>query len=196
MQRSIISAAVVIHCEEQQQDGILPPSDIIREYVDEAIEACGMQSLFGTRKRGGYEDFGAPAKRKMVKYNRIRAKKCVYEDWMRTTPPPIFDDKQFERTFRLKRAMIDYLVGHLANNDSFWTSTIDACGKESIDPYVKFLSGQKMVCYGVSWSAFRDYFQMGESTARLCMSKLCRGIYDCDEITDIYLRSISKADVR
>ena len=105
MQRSIISAAVVIHCEEQQQDGILPPSDIIREYVDEAIEACGMQSLFGTRKRGGDEDFGAPAKRKMVKYNRIRAKKCVYEDWMRTTPPPIFDDKQFERTFRLKRAM-------------------------------------------------------------------------------------------
>jgi hypothetical protein len=29
MQRSIISAAIVIHCEEQQQDGILPPSDII-----------------------------------------------------------------------------------------------------------------------------------------------------------------------
>ncbi|KAL3777170.1 hypothetical protein ACHAWO_003227 [Cyclotella atomus] len=72
---------------------------------------------------------------------------------MRTTPPPIpiFDDKQFERAFRLKRAMINYLVGHLANNNSFWTSTIDACGKESIDP----LSGMKMVCYGVSWSAFR-----------------------------------------
>ena len=135
-----------------------------------------MQSLFGTRKHGGDKDFAAPAKRKMVKYNRIRAKKCVYEDWMRTTPPPIFDDKQFERTFRLKWAMIDYLVGHLANNDSFWTSTIYACGKESIDPYVKFLSGQKMVCYGVSWSAFCDYFQMGESTACLCMSKLCRGI--------------------
>jgi hypothetical protein len=78
-----------------------------------------MQSLFGTRNRGADEDFAAPAKRKMVKYNRIRAKKCVYEDWMRTAHPPIFDDKQFERTFRLKRAMIDYLVGHLANNNSF-----------------------------------------------------------------------------
>jgi hypothetical protein len=54
---------------------------VIREYVEEAIEACGTQSLFGTRKRGGDEDFAAPAKRrKMVKYNRIRAKKCVYED--------------------------------------------------------------------------------------------------------------------
>lgn len=40
MQRSVISAAIAIHCQEQQQDEILiPPSDIIREYVDKAIEA-------------------------------------------------------------------------------------------------------------------------------------------------------------
>jgi hypothetical protein len=31
-----------------------------------------------------------PTKRIMVKYNRSRAKECVYEDWMKTAIP-IFD---------------------------------------------------------------------------------------------------------
>ena len=37
---------------------------------------------------------------------------------------------------------------------------------------------------------------MGETTARLCMSKLCRGIVECDEISAYYLRSPSKRDAR
>ena len=148
---------IAVH-SHQQQDQIIPPSNIIGEYVDEAIETYRMQFLISSCKRGKDEESTVPTKRQMVKYNRRSANKCVYEDWMATSPRPLFDDKQFECIFCLKRCMVDYFVGHFANNNSFWTSTIDSCGRESIDPYVKFLSAQKMICYSVSWSAFHDYF--------------------------------------
>ena len=66
----------------------------------------------------------------------------------------------------------------------------------SIDPLVKFLSAQKMICYGISYSAFKDYFQMGKSTARLCLVKLTRGIIKCSAILDLYLRAPTKSDAK
>jgi hypothetical protein len=92
--------------------------------------------------------------------------------------------------------MVDGLLGKLVNHNSFWTSTVDACGQKSIDPYVKVLAAQKMICYGVSVSAFRDYFQMGESTGRLCVSMLSRHIVECDDISAYYLRFPTKQDAR
>ena len=78
---------------------------------------------------------------------------------------PRFDDRQFERTFQLKRRMVEDLLNKLASHDPFWTECRHCCGELSISPHVKFLAAQKMICYGVSFSAFKDYFQMGESTA-------------------------------
>ena len=51
-----------------------------------------------------------------------------------------------------------------------------------------------MICYDVSFSAFKDYFQMGESTARLCMRKLVRGIVECSSISEVYLHTPTKSD--
>ena len=42
---------------------------------------------------------------------------------------------------------------------------------------------------GVSFSTFQDYVQMGESSAQDCLWKLLRGIVECSEILDYYLRS-------
>ena len=92
--------------------------------------------------------------------------------------------------------MVESILCNLANYDSFWTTTVDCCGKLSIDPIVKFLSAMKLICYGVSFSVFKDYYQMGESTAKLCREKLCRGIIRCPAILYQYLRSPSKSDVR
>eukprot|EP00956_Cyclotella_meneghiniana_P042514 scaffold248515_cov72-Cyclotella_meneghiniana.AAC.2 len=44
--------------------------------------------------------------------------------------------------------------------------------------------------------AFKDYFQMGESTAALCVSHLCRGIVNCPGIADVYLRTPTKDDAK
>ena len=78
---------------------------------------------------------------------------------------PRFDDRQFERTFRLKRHMVEDILNKLASYNPFWTDSRGCCGELSISPHVKFFAAQKMICYGVSFSTFKDYFQMGESTA-------------------------------
>ena len=175
---------------ESYNNAAVPP-DILREMIEEMIEEYGITGL----KRSCPSDrLIVKKKRKMRKYDRKRAYDCVTSDWM--SPTPLFNDRQFERAFRIKRSMVDYIIGHIAREDPFWTQTIDSAFQLSIHPHVKFLAAQKLLCYGISFSAFQDYFQMGESTARLCVSRLARGIVECPEIADIYLRNMSKSDAR
>jgi hypothetical protein len=87
-------------------------------------------------------------------------------------------------------------VNNLVTHDSFWTQTIDAANRLSISPLVKFLVAQQCLCYGASFLAFQDYYQMGDSTAWLCVSKLARGIVQFHEIADIYLNSPSHHDAK
>ncbi len=72
--------------------------------------------------------------------------------------------------------MVENIVSSLATFDPFWVTSINCCGRPSIDPLVKFLTAQIMISYGVSYSAFKGYCQMRESIARLCMGKLTQGI--------------------
>ena len=53
-----------------------------------------------------------------------------------------------------------------------------------------------MICYGMSISAFKDYFQMGESTGNQCLSKLCTGIMQSPKYSDLYLQFPNKSDAR
>ena len=76
---------------------------------------------------------------------------------------------------------------NLTKHDRFWTKTIDCCRQLSIEPQVKFLAAQKLMCYGILFSAFQDYFQTGISTVCLCMSHLVQGITNRPTIADIYL---------
>ena len=90
--------------------------------------------------------------------------------------------------------MVEDILNKLASHDPFWTESRDCFHELSISPHVKFLAAQKMICYGVSFSTFKDYFQMGESTARLCMRKLGRGIVECSSISEVYLHTPTKSD--
>eukprot|EP00804_Cyclotella_cryptica_P018889 CCRYP_006428-RA/>CCRYP_006428-RA protein AED:0.19 eAED:0.73 QI:0/0/0/1/1/1/2/0/365 len=56
--------------------------------------------------------------------------------------------------------------------------------------------GMKMLCYGVSGNAFMDYFQMGESTTRRCVSNLTKGIVCCCALANQYLQKPTKSDAR
>lgn len=53
-----------------------------------------------------------------------------------------------------------------------------------------------MAAYDKSFVAWQDYYQMGESTARLCLSKLSRGLVNDPEIRSRYLRKMTKEDTR
>eukprot|EP00956_Cyclotella_meneghiniana_P023786 scaffold46922_cov39-Cyclotella_meneghiniana.AAC.2 len=162
-------AALSILSQDSVTD-YLVPGDVILEVVQEFVAVNRIKGLTD-RKRSRHHGFSSPdgnvsMKRQMVKYDRERAFNAVTTDWMCLRP--IFDDKQFERTFRIKRSMVDDILGHLVHHDAFWLQTVDAV----------------------------DYFQMGESTAALCVSKLARGIVECSEIADTYLQTPTESDAR
>ena len=165
----------------------------------DTIDEMGVDLVPKSRSRRAYrasnnDTEGPPPKRRRIKYDRERARNAVMVDYM--GPNPIFPDHQFERTFRITKSHVEDIVSILAKYDTYWTETYDAIGRASISPYVKFLCAQKKLCYGVSFSAFQDYFQMGESSAREAVSKLTRGIVNCPEINEVYLRPMSRADAR
>ena len=92
--------------------------------------------------------------------------------------------------------MVDIIVNNLAKEDPFWTETLCQDGKTVVNPYLKFLCMQKMLCYGVSSTAFNYDFQMGETTSRYCLSKLTRTLVRCHELADIYLWKPSQFHAR
>jgi hypothetical protein len=196
--RVVAVAGVVIAAASTPQD-IEVPRDIARDMVDEFIREKNITSLNSKSEKSNFnrenqEDTPTNNKRQRVKYDHERARLCVQDDWM--GPVPRFSDKSFERTFRITRSMVETLVTHLAKRDSFWRRTVCRAGKPTICPYAKFLMGMKMICYGVSGNAFVDYFQMGESTTRRCVSLLTKGIVSCRPLANQYLRRLSKIDAR
>ena len=84
----------------------------------------------------------------------------------------------------------------LGNSSSFFRESVDCLGRPSICPKVKFLMALKLLCYGVSPSAFQDYFQMGISTAHECLKKFCSIIASNETLTLDYRRRMNRADAR
>lgn len=146
-----------------------------------------------SKRRRELDDEGNPKKRCRTNYNHARALKCVMEDYF--DPKPTFNDRQFERFFRTSRSRVESLLPKLAR-DKYWTLSYDCCKQMSNAPEVKLLAALKMACYGESFTAWQDYFQMGESTARECLSKLMRFLVDDEAISGQYLRKMNKADAR
>ncbi len=175
-----ILTAVFIADSDCHRSHILLLREVMEEVLGDFVKKYNIAFILQESSSG---DTASNKKRKMVEYDRHRASKCVRSDWL--CPCPTFDDRQFERTFHIKRSMVEDIICHLTAFDSFWLQSIDCCGRQSIDPIVKFLSAQKLICYGVSFSAFKDYVQTAESTARLCLRKLTREIVMCSALSNI-----------
>ena len=58
------------------------------------------------------------------------------------------------------------------------------------------MQGLKILAYGIAANAFRDHFQMGESTAFLCADSLVDAICKSEELNSIFLREMTAADAR
>jgi hypothetical protein len=117
---------------------------VLEEVVEDFIKKYDIWYIL---QESSSADTASNKKRKLVEYDRQRASKCVRSGWY--SPCPRFDDHQFEHTFRIKISMVEGIICHLTAFDSFWLQSIGCCGRELIDPIVKFLSAQKLICYGV-----------------------------------------------
>jgi hypothetical protein len=98
--------------------------------------------------------------------------------------------------FRVSRQKYDELRSILCNSDPFFQDSIDARNRRSISIDAKILISLKYISYGTAINAFRDYFQMGESTSRLCVKHFVRGVLRCDALRDKYFRKMSRADAK
>lgn len=133
-------------------------------------------------------------KRRASLLDHDRAKKSVNDDWL--SPVPRFDDRQFERMFRITRSIFQQLLQVCAHADHFFTTQEDAIGRQGIDPSVKLLIALKMLAYGTSGNAYVDYFQMGEVTAQKCFKKFCRVVSSSDSLLDVYGRKMNRTDAK
>jgi hypothetical protein len=127
---------------------------------------------------GGDDDAVAiqqPRQRRVTQYDWERARDAVWKDYMR--PDPIFNDRQFERIFRITRSVMQELRIILGNQDDFFTDKLCfVTGKRTISPDVKILFALKQLAYGIYPHAFLDYFQMGETTARKCVIRFAAAV--------------------
>ena len=121
-------------------------------------------------------------KRRKIMWNWNRAEQNVEADYMGASP--LFDDRQFVRCFRITRAMADKILTECASQNGFFRSSINATGSATI---VKLLVALKILAYGVSPSAFQDYFQMGISTMLNAVKQLTIVLTSNNALKDEYL---------
>jgi Plant transposon protein len=183
----IFIAAMVISIDEMnKKDTIMKQKQII-ENVALATITCERRRKFPDENCQSTK-----LKRKYIEYDRERARKAVYDDFM--GPYPVFKDFQFERFFRITKSHAEYLLKICGEKDNFFCSTADALQRQSICPNVKLLMALKCLAFGVSPSAFQDYFQMGYTTGRQCIIRFCQIISQSEEIKSIYYRMMNRFD--
>jgi hypothetical protein len=119
-----ICELLVAAIEEDHRLAGLLPQDVIKEVVENFTKAHDFSNVL--RDRSDSTKVHHPKKRQMICYDRERAANSVHSDWY--CPSPRYNDRQFERTFHVKRNMVGILIRNLANFDSLWTQTIDCCG--------------------------------------------------------------------
>jgi hypothetical protein len=97
--------------------------------------------------------------------------------------------------FRVSRRTYDNLRNNLCNVQPFFRCGFDATKREKISTDAKILIALKYLAYGTTVSAFRDYFQIGESTAIKCVKIFCKEM-TTSPFRQEYFRSMAKGDAK
>ena len=140
------------------------------------------------------EEGGRRKRRRSSRFKHERAERAIHEDYF--SPTPVFNDRQFERIFRVSKSIVQQLFDTCVRSDPFFTIQRDVSGRFNIGPLVKILMALKLVAYGCSASAFQDYFQMSITTARLCLLKFCRIVSTDPSLQSVFSRAMTRSDAR
>lgn len=131
-------------------------------------------------------------RRKYIRYDRERTMKCLQEDYL--GPTPRFDDQQFQRVFRISKHVYNRVKEEIRGDPFFSIAERDATGQKTICIDAKLLIALKHLAYGCATNSWTDYFQMGESTARLCVERFCFCVSTNSNLRSIFLRPYNKED--
>ncbi len=107
-----------------------------------------------------------------------------------------FDDKHFEHQFQITHSIFEYIFQTLISEDTYWYDGFDCTKRNKIKPEVKLLACLKVFLFCTSFSAFCEYFQIWEISARETVSKLAHGVVQNKQISCKFLRHMTKSDAR
>jgi len=140
--------------------------------VNEAARVTGSTLVaLRSRKRHSIPDGdGRVTRRRVILWDRQRAQQCIEQDYLGPTPAFGLDD--FKRIFRVSRSSYDVIKRCVCEMDLFFRDGLDVTGKRRVSTDAKLLISLKYLGHGCSVNAFRDYFQVGESTALLSIKKI------------------------
>lgn len=185
---SIFSAAAIALDEDQafkREEGAI--------FAAASVIACNLLDGRSTKKRVGDKSDDLQRPRKYVCWDRQRAKFCINMDYL--GPHPTFGPDDFQRIFRVSRTTYDRLHNYLCEMQPFFRDGIDATKREKISSHAKILIGLKYLAYGTTVNAFRDYFQVGESTAMKCVKLLTKEVTN-SPFRKEYFKSMTSSDAR
>jgi hypothetical protein len=128
------------------------------------------------------------------RWAHARARAAVEQDYLGAKAT--FSSSQFQRVFRVSQTVVERIIQIAGASSPFFCNCGNAVGKASIASHVKVLMGIKLMAYGVSPSAFQDYFQMGESTAMSCMKQLAFILANDPGVKAEFLCPMSKHDAK
>ena len=179
---AVVAASAVALDEGELEEEV--DKRVAEEKIDLLADAVGAMRRIKRRCADGNG-------KKHKRYDYGRAHRCIQQDYL--GEDALFGDK-FERIFRITREMYDDIKRIASESDDFFKQRSLLNGERGICPDAKVLIGLKQLAYGVSPAAFLDYFQMGETTGRDCLKKLCLAISSSPELRGKYLRTMTRED--
>lgn len=99
--------------------------------------------------------------------------------------PPVYDEKDFERRFRVPRVVFDRIYKDIKDEPG-WQQTINATGRPQSHPLQKLVAAFRVLAYGEAYDRTDEYVRLSRSTIEKATKSFIDFIVDTYE--HIYLR--------
>jgi len=144
------------------------------EKDDDDIVDMMVMELLSSSDEEEDEDAGPPRSRKK---NKDRDFPLAYANVIRdyfSGPDSIYDEKDFERRFRVPRVIFNCIWEKLQGEYPFVGPVKDALGKPGIFPLVRLVACFRHIAYGDGYDREDEYCRMSEDSVRVSAKAFCR----------------------
>lgn len=106
--------------------------------------------------------------------------------------PPVYQEVDFERRFRVPRAVF-MKVYNAVKEEPFFKQRINATGRPQAHPLQKVVAAFRVIAYGESYDRADEYVRLSRSTVQVATKKLMAFIVE--RYSSVYLRDPTAADL-
>lgn len=107
--------------------------------------------------------------------------------------PPVYDEKDFERRFRMPRSMFMRLYNDV-KDEPWWQQRPNATGQLQAHPLVKLVAALRVLAYGDASDRLDEYVELSKTTVHTAVASLVSIILD--KYQAYYLRAPTTEDLK